>query len=94
MAALAANKPPLRFGVVYFSNGVDPKNWWAKGAGDALELGPSGAPLAPVKKDILFLKGLYNHQAFTHTSPHMGRIRERLLVIEALDENDVLADRT
>ena len=77
-APAAANQPPLRFGLIYFSNGVDPKNWWTKGAGDAMELGPAGAPLQPVKKDLLFLKGLYNHQAFTHTSPHMGRMANML----------------
>ena len=64
--------------LLYFSNGVDPKNWWAKGAGDALEFGPAAAPLTPIKKDVLFLKGLYNHQAFTHTSPHMGRMANML----------------
>jgi hypothetical protein len=76
--AAAAGKPPVRFGLLYFSNGVDPKNWWAKGAGDALEFGPAAAPLTPIKKDVLFLKGLYNHQAFTHTSPHMGRMANML----------------
>ncbi len=76
--AATAGKPPVRFGLIYFSNGVDPKNWWAKGAGDALEFGPSAAPLTPIKKDVLFLKGLYNHQAFTHTSPHMGRMANML----------------
>jgi hypothetical protein len=77
-AAGAAGKPPLRFGMVYFSNGVDPKNWWAKGTGASMEFGPAAGPLTPVKQDLLFLKGLYNHQAFTHSSPHMGRMANML----------------
>ena len=24
-----ANKPPVRFGCIYFSNGVAPAHWWA-----------------------------------------------------------------
>ena len=31
--ATAANKPPVRFGCLYFSNGVEPIHWWAKGTG-------------------------------------------------------------
>src|SRR5207244_921897 len=27
------NKPPLRFACVFFSNGIKPANWWAKGSG-------------------------------------------------------------
>jgi hypothetical protein len=78
LAKAANGKPPLRFGLTYFSNGIDPKNWWAKGSGDSLEFGPSAAPLSAIKKDVVFVKGLYNHQAFTHTSPHMGRMANML----------------
>jgi len=74
----AAAKPPLRFGVIYFSNGVDPKNWWAKGRGAAMELGPAAQPLAPIREDMVFIKGLYNHQAFVNPSPHMGRMANML----------------
>jgi len=74
----AAAKPPLRFGVIYFSNGVDPKNWWAKGRGAAMELGPAAQPLAPIREDMVFIRGLYNHQAFVNPSPHMGRMANML----------------
>ncbi len=77
-AAPAANKPPLRLGIVYFSNGVAPKDWWAKGSGSAMEFGPAAAPLAPIKENIVLIKGLYNHQAFTNPSPHMGRMANML----------------
>src|SRR3954452_25063327 len=74
----ASAKAPLRFGVIYFSNGVDPKNWWAKGRGAAMELGPAAQPLAPIREDIVLIKGLYNHQAFINPSPHMGRMANML----------------
>jgi len=76
-AAVSA-KPPLRFGVIYFSNGVDPKNWSAKGRGTAMEFGLAAQPLAPIREDIVFIKGLYNHQAFVNPSPHMGRMANML----------------
>lgn len=74
----AGNQPPLRLGVVYFSNGVDPKKWWAKGRSAAMEFGPAAEPLAPIREDIVLIKGLYNHQAFTNPSPHMGRMANML----------------
>ena len=77
-AATEANKPPLRFGCVYFSNGIKPAHWWAKGAGASIEFGPSAAPLAAIREDVVFLHGLYNHQAFTNPSPHMGRMANML----------------
>ena len=76
--AAAAQGPPLRFACIYFSNGVDPQNWWQKGAGAAMELGPAAAPLTPIREDLVFLQGLYNHQAFINPSPHMGRMANML----------------
>jgi hypothetical protein len=76
--AVASNKPPLRFACLYFSNGVDTKQWWAKGEGAAMEFGAASQDLAPIREDIVFLKGLYNHQAYTHPSPHMGRMANML----------------
>jgi hypothetical protein len=70
----AANKPPLRFGLVYFSNGVEPAHWWAKGSGAAMEFGPAAAPIKPFSEDILFIRGLFNQQAVLSTSPHLGRM--------------------
>ena len=31
-----ANKPPIRFATLYFSNGVEPIHWWAKGRGSSM----------------------------------------------------------
>lgn len=69
-----ANKPPLRFGCIYFSNGVAPAHWWAKGSGASMELGPVLKPLEGHTGDIVFLKGLYNQKALESTSPHLGRM--------------------
>jgi hypothetical protein len=77
-APAVAEKPPLRFACIYFSNGVAPKDWWAKGAGAAMEFGPAAQPLAPIREDIVLIKGLYNHQAFINPSPHMGRMANML----------------
>lgn len=70
----AASKPPLRFAYIFFSNGVEPAHWWAKGGGAAMEFGQAAQPLAPICADIVFLRGLYHQQAFTSTSPHLGRM--------------------
>lgn len=72
-AAAAANKPPLRFATLYWSNGIKPAHWWAKGTGASMEFGPSAQPLTPYAQDIVFIKGLYNQQAFSNPSPHQGR---------------------
>ncbi|MDZ4798623.1 MAG: DUF1552 domain-containing protein [Bryobacteraceae bacterium] len=74
----AANKPPTRFGLVYFSNGVEPIHWWAKGQGAAMELGPGLQPMNPHRGDFTFIKGLYNQAAVASTSPHLGRMPNML----------------
>ncbi len=38
-----------------------------------MEFGPSAQPLTPYAQDIVFVKGLFNEQAFTNPSPHQGR---------------------
>jgi hypothetical protein len=73
-AKAASNKPPVRFACVYFSNGVEPIHWWAKGSGSSMEFGPGLAPMTPFKEDIVFLRGLYNQSALASTSPHLGRM--------------------
>ncbi len=69
-----SNKPPLRLGIVFFSNGVEPIHWWAKGSGAAMELGPAAAPLLPHCADMVFINGLYSQAALSSTSPHLGRM--------------------
>jgi hypothetical protein len=88
--AAASVKPPLRLGVLYFSNGVEPIHWWAKGQGAAMEIGPALEPMRPHRGDFSFLRGLYNEKAFVSTSPHLGRSPNMLSgATVSLDPNDV-----
>jgi hypothetical protein len=73
VASAALNKPPLRFATIYWSNGIKPAHWWAKGSGASMEFGQSALPLTQYAQDVVFVKGLYNEQAFTNPSPHQGR---------------------
>lgn len=70
----AAAKPPLRLGIVFFSNGVEPIHWWAKGSGANMELGPGLQAMMKHREDMVFLQGLYSQSAFRSTSPHLGRM--------------------
>src|SRR4051812_27142645 len=85
--AAASSGPPLRFAYLYFSNGVKPANWWAKGKGSAMEFGPSALPLKAVAEDIVFVRGLYHQHAFTSTSPHLGRMNVLSGETVSLDPN-------
>ena len=72
--ASATNAPPRRLGIVYFSNGVEPAHWWAKGQGASMELGPALQAMLPHREDMVFVKGLFSKAAFDSTSPHLGRM--------------------
>src|SRR4051794_4610235 len=74
VAPTGRSEPPVRFACLYFSNGVEPAHWWARGGGAAMEIGPGLEPMRPFRQDMLFLKGLFNEQAARHKSPHMGRM--------------------
>jgi len=73
-AGKAVNAPPLRLGVVYFSNGVEPIHWWAKGAGANMEIGQALSPMMSLREDMVFIQGLFNKTAAVSTSPHLGRM--------------------
>ncbi|MBL8206988.1 MAG: DUF1552 domain-containing protein [Blastocatellia bacterium] len=85
----AANKPPLRFAHLYFSNGVEPAHWWAKGSGAAMEFGKAAQPLASIREDIVFTRGLYHQKAFTSTSPHLGRMNLLSGALVSLDPKEI-----
>jgi hypothetical protein len=74
VSAAQAQTPPLRLGIVFFSNGVEPIHWWAKGAGATMEIGPALSPMLPHREDMLFINGLFNQTAHVSTSPHLGRM--------------------
>ena len=84
-----ANAPPLRLGIVYFSNGVEPIHWWAKGKGAEMQLGPGLLPMMPHREDMVFLQGLYNQTALVSTSPHLGRMNVLSGAPVSLDPNEI-----
>ncbi len=88
------SKPPLRLGVVFFSNGVEPIHWWAKGRGAAMELGPAALPLLPHREDIVFVQGLYSQAALASTSPHLGRMNVLSGAPVSLDPGDIRVGTT
>src|SRR5262245_18304729 len=52
------NSPPKRFAFLFFGDGIHPDEWWSKGNGADLELGPAFASLNPVKEKVNFIHGL------------------------------------
>src|SRR5438105_13492998 len=58
-----ASEAPVRFAALFSGNGFHTKEWWAKGAGDRMELGKVLAPLADFRRKTLFIRGLYNEEA-------------------------------
>jgi hypothetical protein len=73
IAGAATNQAPIRFGCLFFSNGVEPAHWWAKHTEDGMEIGPSLAPMKPFTEDFTFIRGLFNQNAAEHKSAHLGR---------------------
>jgi hypothetical protein len=55
-------KAPQRFACLFIGDGISPPNWWAKGKGAEMELGPSLTPLAPFKEKINVIHGLFNKE--------------------------------
>ena len=93
--AAASNTPPVRFATVFFSNGVEPVHWWAKGSGASMEIGPGLEPMRPFREDFSFLRGLYNQKAVDSPSPHMGRMANMLSgATVSLDPADIRAGKT
>ena len=84
-----ATTPPLRLGVVFFSNGVEPAHWWAKGAGAQMELGPGLQPMLPHREDMVFIRGLFNQSAMVSTSPHLGRMNVLSGTPVSLDPSEI-----
>jgi hypothetical protein len=81
--------PPLRLGIVFFSNGVEPIHWWAKGSGATMELGPAALPMMPHREDMVFIQGLFNQTAMVSTSPHLGRMNLLSGAQVSLDPNEI-----
>jgi hypothetical protein len=84
-----SSTPPLRLGIVFFSNGVEPIHWWAKGSGASMEIGPGLLPMMPHREDLLFIHGLYNQTAAASTSPHLGRMNVLSGATVSLDPKEI-----
>lgn len=63
---------PKRFAALFMGCGVNPENWWAKGAGSSMELGRCLEPLEPLKTKINVVNGLFNKNA-TGVGIHPGQ---------------------
>lgn len=59
----ARQGPPMRFGFLYFANGVHPGAWTPKGHGTEFALSEILEPLAPHRGDILVLSELMNRNS-------------------------------
>ena len=51
-APSAADQPPTRTLVTFTGMGFHSNHWWARGEGDAMELGPCLKPLEPWKAAV------------------------------------------
>ncbi len=74
---------------MFFSNGVEPAHWWAKGAGANMEIGPALTPMMPHREDMLFINGLFNQTALASTSPHLGRMNVLSGATVSLDPKEI-----
>lgn len=63
---------PKRFGALFMGTGINPPNWWAKGSGEAMELGSCLQPLAPLRAKLNVIDGLFN-KAATGVGIHPGQ---------------------
>ncbi len=63
---------PQRFGALFMGNGINPDHWWAKGAGQEMELSKSLQPLASLNSKLNVISGLFNKQA-TGVGIHPGQ---------------------
>lgn len=63
---------PKRFAAMFMGNGINPKHWWAKGAGAEMELSKTLEPLAPLKTKLNVVSGLFNKHA-TGVGIHPGQ---------------------
>src|SRR5215213_597459 len=59
----AATKFPKRFAALFMGNGINGDHWWAKGGGETMELSRTLEPLAPFRKKLNVINGLFNKPA-------------------------------
>jgi hypothetical protein len=54
---------PKRFAALFMGNGINADHWWAKGAGEEMELSRTLEQLDPFKKKLNVFTGLFNRNA-------------------------------
>jgi hypothetical protein len=54
---------PKRFAALFMGNGINADHWWAKGAGEEMELSRTLEQLDPFKKKLNVVTGLFNRNA-------------------------------
>src|SRR6185369_13789354 len=59
----ASTAYPKRFAAIFMGNGINANHWWAKGSGAEMELGRTLEPLAPFRKKLNVISGLFNRPA-------------------------------
>jgi hypothetical protein len=57
------SQPPLRLAVLFAGNGFHRGEWWARCAGQAMELGKVLESLSDFRERLTFIQGLYNAEA-------------------------------
>ncbi len=55
-------KTAQRFACLFIGDGISPPQWWAKGNGGEMELGPSLESLTPFKEQLNVINGLFNRE--------------------------------
>jgi hypothetical protein len=63
---------PKRFAALFMACGINSTHWWAKGAGEQMELGKTLEPLAHLKSKLNYIGGLFN-KAATGVGIHPGQ---------------------
>ena len=63
---------PRRFAALFMGNGVHQQQWYASGDGDDMQLGNCLKPLAPLKRKVNVINGLFNKNA-TGVGIHPGQ---------------------
>jgi hypothetical protein len=74
-ATMAGTTPtafPKRFATLFQACGISPDHWWARGAGDSMQLSRTLEPMAPYKTKLNVITGLFNKNA-TGVGIHPGQ---------------------
>jgi len=86
--AAEAESLPRRFATLFMGNGINGDHWWARGAGNDMELSRSLQPLESLESRLTVINGLFNRNA-TGVGIHPGQTGN-ILSGAALQKGSVL----